>query len=223
MQVLIVEDNAELAASIAEFLELQGVCCDFAYNGSTGLKLASEHDYDIILLDLMLPKLNGIEVCHELRQKGCDKPVLMLTAIDTETDQLAGFRAGVDDYVAKPCPMPLLWARLEALYRRSKGHSSVLRVGALELNRDSRRVVREGREICLTPTEWKILECLMMNRGKVVSRIDIEDYVWPDQEADPGRLNVHLHGLRKALDKPFDYPLVHTRTGVGVMIDDASR
>ncbi len=222
MQVLIVEDNAELAASIAEFLELQGAQCDFAYNGASGLKMATELKFDVILLDMMLPKMNGINVCQEMRLRGCTLPVLMLTAIDTEADQLAGFRAGVDDYVVKPCPMPLLWARLEALYRRARKASSVLNVGPLALDRGTCRVVRSGREISLTPTEWKILEYLMLRSPNVVSRVDIEDYIWPDQDSDPRKLNVHLHGLRKAIDKPFDYPLILTRTGIGLSIEDAS-
>ncbi|OZG69751.1 two-component system response regulator [Hahella sp. CCB-MM4] len=222
MQVLIVEDNAELAASIAEFLELQGAQCDFAYNGASGLKMATELKFDVILLDMMLPKMDGINVCQEMRLRGCTLPVLMLTAIDTETDQLAGFRAGVDDYVVKPCPMPLLWARLEALYRRTRKTSSLLKVGPLELDRGTCRVVRSGKEISLTPTEWKILEFLMLQSPNIVSRIDIEDYIWPDQDSDPGKLNVHLHGLRKAVDKPFDYPLILTRTGLGLSIEDTS-
>lgn len=218
MRILIVEDDAELSISIAEFLELQGAECDFAYNGLSGVKLAMDSNFDVILLDLMLPKLNGFDACTELRRRGCSTPVLMLTAMGTTEDQLGGFNAGVDDYVVKPCPMPLLWARINSLYRRAKNQRAMQELGPLKIDIESRELKREGQVIALTPTEWRILEILLQYSPKVISRADIEQSVWPNQEPDQGRLNVHLHALRKAVDKPFSYPLIKTVTGLGLCI-----
>lgn len=218
MRILIVEDDAELSISIAEFLELQGAECDFAYNGLSGVKLAMDSNFDVILLDLMLPKLNGFDACTELRRRGCSTPVLMLTAMGTTEDQLGGFNAGVDDYVVKPCPMPLLWARINSLYRRAKNQRAMQELGPLKIDIESRELKREGQIIALTPTEWRILEILLQYSPKVISRADIEQSVWPNQEPDQGRLNVHLHALRKAVDKPFSYPLIKTVTGLGLCI-----
>jgi DNA-binding response OmpR family regulator len=223
MRILIVEDDAELSASIAEFLELQGAECDFAYNGLSGVQLVMDSSFDVILLDLMLPKLNGFDVCTELRRRGCSTPVLMLTAMGTTEDQLGGFNAGVDDYVVKPCPMPLLWARINSLYRRAKNQSAMQELGPLKIDIESRELNREGRVITLTPTEWRILEILLQYSPKVVSRADIEQSVWPDQDPDQGRLSVHLHALRKAVDKPFNYPLIKTVTGLGLCISANSK
>jgi len=222
MRILIVEDDAELSISIAEFLELQGAECDFAYNGLSGVKLAMDSSFDVILLDLMLPKLNGFDACTELRRRGCSTPVLMLTAMGTTEDQLGGFNAGVDDYVVKPCPMPLLWARINSLYRRAKNQRAMQELGPLKIDIESRELKREGQVIALTPTEWRILEILLQYSPKVISRADIEQSVWPNQEPDQGRLNVHLHALRKAVDKPFSYPLIKTVTGLGLCISAKS-
>jgi DNA-binding response OmpR family regulator len=203
-------------------LELQGAECDFAYNGLSGVKLAMDSSFDVILLDLMLPKLNGFDACTELRRRGCSTPVLMLTAMGTTEDQLGGFNAGVDDYVVKPCPMPLLWARINSLYRRAKNQRAMQELGPLKIDIESRELKREGQVIALTPTEWRILEILLQYSPKVISRADIEQSVWPNQEPDQGRLNVHLHALRKAVDKPFSYPLIKTVTGLGLCISAKS-
>lgn len=218
MRILIVEDDAELSASMAEFLELQGAECDFAYDGLAGVDLATASNFEVILLDLMLPKLNGFDVCTELRRRGCSTPVLMLTAMGTTDDQLGGFKVGVDDYVVKPCPMPLLWARINSLSRRAKNQRAMQELGPLKIDIESRQLEREGKMIALTPTEWHILEILLQHSPKVISRTDIEQFVWPEQEPDQGRLNVHLHALRKAIDKPFNYPLIKTVTGIGLCI-----
>lgn len=218
MRILIVEDDAELSASIAEYLELQGAECDFAYNGLSALTIASDTAIDVIVLDLMLPKLNGLDVCAQLRERGSSVPILMLTAMGTNEEQLSGFRAGVDDYVVKPCPMPLLWARLQALYNRRYQHSTNKEFGPLQIDVTARVLKRSDQLIELTATEWKIFEILLRHSPNVVSRSEIEANVWPDQEPDSGRLNVHLHGLRKALDKPFSHPLIHTFVGLGIAL-----
>ena len=220
MRILIVEDDIELAKSIAEFLEFQAAEFDFAYNGFTAVELASDASFDIILLDLMLPKLNGYEVCRALRSRGCSTPILMLTAMGTTEDQLSGFQVGIDDYVVKPCPMPLLWAKIQAICNRNQNQMSLKTFGPLTFDFESKQLTRNGSTITLTPTEWKIFEILVVNNPKVVSRADIENRVWPEQEPDQNRLNVHLFSLRKAIDKPFSYPLIKTVVGLGVCIRD---
>ncbi len=222
MNILIIEDEADLAAAIGDYLTLQGAECDFAYQGESGCILAQRNRFDVIILDLMLPKKGGVEVCEQLRGEGNNTPILMLTACDTNTDQLKGFQAGIDDYVVKPCPMPLLWARLQALYRRDNPQTEQRSIDTLTIYFKELRVTREGRDIKLTPTGWKILELLARRSPEVVSRADLERHAWPDhapdQEVDAGNFNVQLHQLRKALDKPFAYPLIHTQVGVGLYL-----
>lgn len=218
MRVLIVEDDSDLAAAIAEYLELQACQCDFAYNGRTGLELAERQEFDVIVLDLMLPKMNGFDVCQQLRDQGCQTPLLMLTACDTSEEQLQGFRAGIDDYVVKPCPMPLLWARLQALYRRQQPQTDSISVDELTVYFSEQRVERRGQLIKLTPTSWKILALLIRHSPKIISRTELEQEIWPGIDIDSGNFNVHLHQLRRALDKPFSYPLIHTKVGVGLYL-----
>lgn len=220
MRVLIVEDDIELSAAIAEYLELQGAICDFAYNGKAAVELAAANQFDVIVLDLMLPKLNGFDVCSKLRQQGKLTPILMLTAMGTNEDQLNGFAVGVDDYVVKPTPMPIIWARLQALFKRSQNQIAHRVLGPLKINLASRKLERDGKPIELTATEWKLFELLLMKSPSVVSRNEIHEHIWPDQEHDSGLLNVHLHGLRKSLDKPFAYPLIKTRVGMGIELSD---
>lgn len=220
MHILIIDDDAELAAAMAEFLEFKGAECDFAYQGETGLRLAREFDFDVIILDLMLPKINGFGVCQQLREQGCQMPVLMLTACDTNEEQLEGFNAGVDDYVVKPCSMPLLWARLQVLYKRSNPlHlKNILSVGDLTLYLKEHRACRAGDELKLTPTGWKILAMLMRQSPNVVTRAELEDHLWPDGNVDTGNFNVQLHQLRKAVDKPYKKSMIRTLVGVGLTL-----
>ncbi|MDG9668103.1 response regulator transcription factor [Hahella sp. CR1] len=218
MRILIIEDDRHLAAAIADYLELQQAECDFAFNGAVGLQRAAQDRFDAIILDLMLPKMNGFDLCLELRRQGIYTPVLMLTACDTDEEQLQGFRSGVDDYVAKPCAMPLLWARLQALARRASKQGEALRVGPLKLRLGEHRATREGRELKLTPTGWRLLVTLMRRSPDVVSREQLEAAAWPGEDVDPGNFNVQLHQLRKAVDKPFAQALIHTVVGVGVCI-----
>lgn len=220
MQVLIVEDDAELAEAIADYLSLQGIECDFAYSGSAGLALAQQQTFDVIILDLMLRKMNGFSVCRTLRDQGYSTPVLMLTACDTDADQLEGFQAGVDDYVAKPCPMPLLLARLNAIYRRSNPASETLSIGPLSLYLKEKRATRDNQSVKLSPIGWKLLELLARHSPEVVARKTIEHHVWPDEAVDTSNFNVQLHLLRKAVDKPFDTPLIHTVVNKGLCLKE---
>jgi len=208
MNILIVEDDADLAAAMSD------ICCYRALNVTLHTMVnrvcvqAQECRFDVIILDLMLPKMRGFEVCKQLRKQGNFTPILMLTACDTNTDQLTGFQAGIDDYVVKPCPMPLLWARLQALHRRDQPQTDQLSIDTLTLYFKELRATREGNEIKLTPTGWKILELLAQRSPEVVSRAELEDHAWPDSDVDAGNFNVQLHQLRKAVDKPFAYPLI---------------
>lgn len=220
MHILIIEDDAELAEAISDFLALQGAECDFAYSGRSGLEMAKTQHFDVIILDLMLPNMNGFSVCSTLRDQGYNTPILMLTACDTDSDQLDGFQAGVDDYVAKPCAMPLLWARLQAIYRRSIPESDCVSIGPLTLYLKEKRAMRDQHPLKLSPTGWKLLELLARHSPKVVSRSEIEQSVWPDTPVDTGNFNVQLHMLRKVVDKPFDRPLIHTVTGKGLYLAD---
>ncbi|MCV6613385.1 MAG: response regulator transcription factor [Cellvibrionaceae bacterium] len=218
MNILIVEDDVDLAAAMADYLERQGACCDFAYHGQAGLRQASQYSYDVIVLDLLMPRINGYQLCQQLRQQGLSTPILMLTACNGDTDQLSGFTAGVDDYVSKPCPMPLLWARLQALHRRSNPVHDKLQIADLQIYLKQHRAIRQGQVLQLSPTAWRILCLLAKHSPKIVKRTEIEDAIWGRQEGNTGNLNVQLHTLRNTVDKPFDKKLIHTQVGVGLCL-----
>lgn len=216
MHVLLVEDNRDLAASVADYLLLEDIQCDHAYSGTAGLNLASQQYYDVILLDLMLPGKDGITVCNELRQQGVDTPILMLTARDTLDDKISGFRAGTDDYLVKPFDLEELVMRIHALAKRRSGQIRQLRVVDIEMDLNNKTVTRAGQLLSLTPTCWVILETLMRAAPNVVSRTALEKAIWPDDEQpDSNTLKVHLYKLRKQLDRPFDKPLLQTVSGHG--------
>lgn len=223
VKLLIIEDDAELAAAMADYLEIQGAVCDFAYHGATGLEMALAGAFDVIILDLMLPKIDGFEVCEQLRRQGNSTPVLMQTAVDTQAEQLKGFQIGIDDYVVKPCPMPLIWARLQSLLRRNKPQVDKIQIGELQIHFREHRVTRQNRTVKLTPTTWKLLELLARRSPDVIARSELEAYAWPEKEVDAGNFNVQLHQLRKALDKPFSHPMIHTVTGVGLCLRDTEK
>lgn len=218
MRVLIIEDDRELALAMSEYLELNQVQCDFAYNGASGIELAKSQPFDCLILDNMLPKVQGVEVCKRLREDGLNTPILMLTACDTQSDQLAGFEAGLDDFVTKPCSMPILLARLQALYRRNNPEQDVLRIADLCIFPKERRVTRSKQTIKLPPISWKILLQLARKYPAVVSKTELIDTIWPDEEADEATLNVHIHQVRKLIDKPFSKALIKTHVGVGLSL-----
>ncbi len=217
MRILVIEDNRDIAANLGDYLEDRGHTVDFAADGVTGLHLAVVNDFDAIVLDLNLPGMDGLEVCRKLRQDARKQtPVLMLTARDALEQKLAGFESGADDYLVKPFALQEVEARLAVIQRRGKGASPrVLKVGDLEYNLDTLEVIRQGRSINLNPTALKILQCLMEASPAVVTRQDLETRVWGEELPDSDSLRVHIHGLRAALDKPFDRPLIHTRHGIG--------
>lgn len=222
--ILLIEDHRDIAEMVFEYLENQGFSVDYADNGLAGLQFGTDNRYDAIVLDLMLPGIDGLEVCQRLRQDAhIDTPVLMLTARDTLNDKLAGFDSGADDYLVKPFDLEELVARLHSLMRRrSQGQvrREVLSVGELRLDLRTLKVERGGRELNLTPIGMKILTVLMQAAPAVVDRRAIERAVWDDLPPDSDALRSHLYTLRKAVDKPFDYPLIHTVHGAGFRIAD---
>ncbi len=216
--VLLIEDHRDIAEMVIECLELRGMAVDYAADGVTGLHLAVTNPYDVIVLDLMLPGLDGLAVCRKLRDEARnDTPLLMLTARDTLDDKVNGLDAGADDYLVKPFEVRELEARIRTLLRRHRG--SVARetytVADLTLDTATLRVTRAGRLLNLTPIGLKLLTTLMRASPRVVSRQQLEREVWGDLLPDSDTLRSHLYTLRKAIDKPFDRPLLHTIAGAG--------
>jgi len=220
LNVLLVEDDLDLAETVIQYLELENVRCDYAANGMTGLQLAQQHRYDVLLLDINLPRLDGLSVCQRLRTAGDDTPVLMLTARDRLNDKLDGFQAGTDDYLVKPFELQELVVRLQALARRRSGQVLILRCGDLEMNLDERSVRRAGKPLKLSPTGWRLLEILMRASPSVVSRKTLEETLWGDEIPDSNSLKVHLFHLRKAVDSPFPTALLHTVPGHGFVLKE---
>jgi len=218
IQVLLIEDNVELAATISSYLELEGVVCDFASNGRAGLNLVLEQSYHAILLDINLPRMNGFEVCEVLRSRGVETPVLMLTARDTLEDKLAGFDAGTDDYLVKPFQMEELAARVRALAHRRSSQAKKLVLGDLEIDLQRKIATRAGRPLDLTPTGWTILLTLMRSTPAVVDRDTLIDAIWQDDAPDTDLLKVHMYRLRQQVDKPFATALIKTIPNHGFAI-----
>ncbi|MBK9655108.1 MAG: response regulator transcription factor [Rhodanobacteraceae bacterium] len=222
MRILVIEDNPDIASNIGDYLSDRGNVIDFAGDGITGLHLAVVNDYECIVLDLMLPGMDGLEVCRKLRQEARKHtPVLMLTARDALPQKLAGFETGADDYMVKPFALQELEARIQVLVRRSKPQQArILVVADLSYNLDTLVVVRQGKNIQLNPIALKILQCLMEASPSVVTRQELEMRVWGEELPDSDSLRVHIHTLRAAIDKPFDKPLIQTRHGIGYRLVD---
>jgi DNA-binding response OmpR family regulator len=225
LHLLLIEDNPDLVANVADFLEARGHSLDIAYNGFAGLGFALENDYDALILDLMLPGIDGFEVCTRLRAGGRTLPILMLTARDALNDKLAGFASGADDYLVKPFALRELEARLLALARRAQtgtpGQTSErLRVADLELDLATRRLTRGGRPLELPPIPMRLLETLMRRAPSLVTRDELQRAIWGDQPPDSDALRVHLHLLRQTIDKPFPRPLLHTVRGFGYRLGE---
>jgi len=216
--VLLVEDHRDIAESVAEYLEMRGYAIDHAADGVTGLHLAVTNPYDVIVSDVMLPGLDGVSLCRRLREDARrDTPLLMLTARDTLEDKLVGLDAGADDYLVKPFELRELEARIRTLLRRQRGSvvAETLRIADLELDLATMQVTRGGQPIRLMPIGLRLLTVLMRASPRVVSRQQLEREVWGDVLPDSDTLRSHLYALRKAIDKPFGQPLLHTIPGVG--------
>ncbi|TKB49679.1 response regulator transcription factor [Ferrimonas aestuarii] len=216
--VLLVEDDRDLAASVSEYLTLGGVNCDHAYNGDSGYQLAKLNYYDVILLDLMLPKLAGLSVCNKLRTEGIDTPILMLTAKDTLLDKEAGFESGTDDYLVKPFALKELLLRVRALAKRRSSQTKKLTVGDLEFDLQHQAVFRAGEKLTLTPLNMKLLELLMRRSPQVVSRREIEEFMWPNDVPESNNLKVQLYQLRQKVDKPYQVKLIETVVSHGIRL-----
>ncbi|MCI0384934.1 response regulator transcription factor [Streptomyces sp. CNQ085] len=201
MRVLIVEDEKRLALSLARGLTAEGFAVDVAHDGGDGLHRATEGSYDLIVLDIMLPGMNGYRVCSALRAAGDETPILMLTAKDGEYDEAEGLDTGADDYLTKPFSYVVLLARVRALLRRrTRGGASVLRVGGLTVDPAARRVTLDGREVALTAKEFAVLEYLAVRAGEVVSKSEILEHVWDfAYEGDVNIVEVYVSALRRKL------------------------
>jgi len=222
VRILIVEDNPDIAENIADYLEDRGHTLDFAMDGIGGLHLAITQDYDVIILDVMLPGMDGLTFCRKLRKEGGKQtPVLMLTARDTLDDKLEGFDAGADDYLVKPFALEELAARLGALVRRSEGISQQLRMADLAFDTGRMKVYRAGKEIKLNRVCLKILQILMQAYPNAVKRTDLEQALWGDMPPGSDALRSHIYALRHAVDKPFGTPLIQTLHGLGYRLVDS--
>ena len=224
MRILVVEDERRLASSLRAGLEAEGFAVDTAYDGQEGLWHAREHAYDAILLDIMLPGLNGYKVCETLRAEENWTPIIMLTAKDGDWDQIEALDTGADDYVTKPFSFQVLLARLRSLLRRGGPERPVvLTVGDLSLDPAARTVARAGAEIRLTSREFSLLEFLMRRQGQVVTKTDILDHVWDYAfDGDPNIVEVYIGRLRRKVDRPFGRTDIETLRGSGYRLRDAS-
>lgn len=223
MKILIIEDDLRVANLIKRGLEEEDIAVTVAYDGFSGKKLSLQGDFDLIITDIILPKIDGIDLCKLIRQTMPDIPIIMLTALGTTDDKVEGFDAGADDYLVKPFEMRELTVRVRALLKRRQkttgGSSFVLKYGELEMNLHTKIVRREGQEINLTPKEFKLLEYMMQNADRVLSRVEIADKVW-DTHFDTGTnfIDVYINYLRKKIDRDFDKKLIHTRSGMGFIL-----
>jgi DNA-binding response OmpR family regulator len=217
MRILVIEDNRDILANVLDYLQLKGYVADCAEDGLSGLHLAATQPYDLIVLDIMLPAIDGYEVCRRLREDGrCETPIIMLTARDELDDRLRGFSVGADDYLVKPFALSELVARIEALLRRSTGgRKRLLEVGDLRYDVDTLQVSRAGKPLKLNPACRKVLEILMQKSPSVVRRETLEETLWGENIPDSDSLRSHIHQLRQAIDKPFATALLHTVHGVG--------
>ncbi len=226
MRLLVVEDDREAAGYLRKAFREAGHVCELAADGEEGLALALDGEFDVFVIDRMLPKRDGLSLISEIRKRGVATPVLILSALGQVDDRVTGLRAGGDDYLAKPYAFSELLARIEALVRRvtPQAADTVYRVADLELDRLAHSVLRAGKEIVLQPREFRLLEYLMRHAGQVVTRTMLLENVW-DYHFDPQTnvIDVHVSRLRGKIDKGYDKPLLHTVRGTGYMIRDGAR
>lgn len=217
MRILLVDDEKRLADGVRRGLEAEGMVVDVAHDGATGLDMASDADYDVIVLDVMMPGLNGYRVCQALRADGDHTPVLFLTAKDGEWDEVEGLDTGGDDWLTKPFSFPVLIARLRALARRgARERPAVLEAGDLTLDPAARQAFRGDQEITLTAREMAVLDFLLRRRGEVVTRQEIIANIWGDSfSGDANIIEVYIGHLRAKVDRPFGRHAIETVRGVG--------
>jgi len=221
MRVLVVEDEKDLAMGLKRGLEAEGFAVDVAINGTDGLWLGRENTYDAIVLDIMLPEINGFKICSTLREENIWTPILMLTAKDGELDEAEALDSGADDYLVKPFSYVVLLARIRALLRREvRERPAVLEAGDLKLDPASRRCWRSDTEVTLTPREFSLLEFLLRRKGEALAKSEILAHVWDfDFEGDPNIVEVYIRHLREKLDRPFKRDALQTVRGSGYRLD----
>lgn len=222
MKILLVEDEVSLASFIRKGVESEGYEIDLAYDGLMGQRLADNNTYDVMVLDVNLPKINGFDLCRHIKQESPRQPVMLLTALDSLPDKESGFGAGADDYLVKPFQFRELMLRIKALARRNSDYTGlkrVLRVADLELDTEAHSVTRAGQRIELTAREYALLEYLMINQGRTVSRVDIAEKVWDLHfDTNTNVIDVYVNYLRKKIDKDFSPKLLHTVVGMGYVL-----
>lgn len=223
LRILLVEDNSIIAAQLGDYLSTANCAVDYAATGDSALILARRERFDVVILDLNLPDMDGIEVCRSLKQQQSHyTPVLMLTARDTIDDKIAGLATGADDYVTKPFSMKEVLARCQALSRRHLLHTArVVSIGPLEICRQTRLVSRAGQAIALSDLDFQLLLLLVEACPRAVSRSDLMSKVWGEDPPDSDVLKTHMYTLRQALDKPFSYNMIRTIHGVGYRLQAA--
>jgi DNA-binding response OmpR family regulator len=223
MNILIIEDDQRIAELTQRGLEEQGFATALAYDGLSGKKLALQNNYDLIITDIILPKIDGLDLCKQIRHTKPETPIIMLTALGTTDDKVEGFDAGADDYLVKPFEMRELLVRIRALLKRHNktayNSGNILKYSELEMNLHNKIVKRNETEINLTPKEFKLLEYMLLNRERVLSRVEIAEKVW-DTHFDTGTnfIDVYINYLRKKIDKNFDKKLIHTKSGMGFIL-----
>ena len=223
MNILIIEDDTRIAELIQRGLQEQGFVPTLAYDGLSGKKLALQNDYDLIITDIILPKMDGLDLCKEIRQNKPDTPIIMLTALGTTDDKVEGFDAGADDYLVKPFEMRELLVRIRALLKRNNkitnNIGNILKYADLEMNLHTKIVKRDRQEINLTPKEFNLLEYMLQNPERVLSRVEIAENVW-ETHFDTGTnfIDVYINYLRKKIEKQFDKKLIHTKSRMGFIL-----
>ncbi|WP_420555145.1 response regulator transcription factor [Neptuniibacter marinus] len=221
MHILLTDDDPDILSTIADHLELHNMTVDFAYNGEQALFLLTDNHYDVIVLDIMMPKLDGLLTCEALRNQGNTTPILMLTARDTLDDKVTGFQQGADDYLVKPFAMRELICRIEALGQRiSRNKARTIHFGELELDLEQKNACRAGQQLHLNPLQFRLLKLLITQAPKIANREQIEQTLWQDNPPDSDALRSHFYQLRNIIDKPFTYPMLETIRGVGYRLTD---
>jgi two-component system copper resistance phosphate regulon response regulator CusR len=225
MKVLVVEDEAEVSAFIKQGLEEQAMEVDVAYDGNIGERLALSRDYDVILLDIVIPGVNGFDLCKKIKGERPALPVLMLTTLGTTFDKVSGFNVGADDYLLKPFEFDELIARIRALARRPSlartSYSNILRFGDLKLDLEKKVAIRSGKTIKLSAKEFTLLEFFFHNPGRVISRAELADKVWDIKfETGTNVVEVYINMLRNKIDRDFKEKLLHTRIGLGYVLSE---
>lgn len=223
MKILIIEDDLRVAELIQRGLSEQGFETTLAYDGLSGKKLAGQNSYDLIIIDIILPKMDGLDLCKHIRSTKADTPIIMLTALGTTDDKVEGFDAGADDYLVKPFEMRELLVRIRAILKRHKqtpnNSGNILRYADLEMDLYKKTVKRNNIDINLTPKEFNLLEYLLQNPERVLSRTEIAANVW-DTHFDTGTnfIDVYINYLRKKVEKDFDQKIIHTKAGMGFIL-----